>query len=82
MVTKGERGVRDKLGVCDEPTYTTMYIKQINNKVLLYSTGNYIQYLIITYNGKKSKKEYTYITENHFDVHPKLTQQCKSTILQ
>ena len=28
-------------------------IKQINNKVLLHSTGNYIQYLVITYNGKK-----------------------------
>ena len=27
----------------------------MNNKVLLYSTGNYIQYLAITYNGKESK---------------------------
>ena len=26
--------------------YKLLYIKQINNKVLLYSVGNYIQYLI------------------------------------
>ena len=30
--------------------------------------------------GKESEKEYTYM--NHFAVHPKLTQHCKSTILQ
>ena len=28
------------------------------NKDLLYSTGNYIQYLVITYSGKESEKEY------------------------
>ena len=28
------------------------------NKGLLYSTGNYIQYSVITYNGKESEKEY------------------------
>ena len=31
------------------------------NKVLLYSTGNYTQYLVITYTGKESEKEYIYI---------------------
>ena len=31
------------------------------NKDLRYSTGNYIQYLVITYNGKESKKEYIYV---------------------
>ena len=25
------------------------------------STGNYTQYLVITYNGKESEKEYIYI---------------------
>ena len=40
--------------------YTRLYIKQINNKDLPYSTGNYIQYLIITYNGKESEKEQIY----------------------
>ena len=36
--------------------YTPLYIKYINSKILLYSTGNYIQYLAITYNGKGSVK--------------------------
>ena len=40
---------------------TLPYIKQINKKDLWYSTGNYIQYLVITYNGKESEKEYIYI---------------------
>ena len=34
-----------------------LYIEWINNKVLLYSTGNYIQYLVINYNGKESEKD-------------------------
>ena len=29
-----------------------LHIEQINNKVLLYSTGNYIQYPMINHNGK------------------------------
>ena len=33
--------------------YTPLYVKQINNKDLLYSTGNYIQ---LTYNGKELEK--------------------------
>ena len=37
--------------------YTLLYIKYINNKDLLYSTGKSIQYLIITYKGKKSEKK-------------------------
>ena len=40
--------------------YTLLYKKYIN-KDLLYSIGNYIQYLVITYNGKESEKEYIYI---------------------
>ena len=75
MVTKGEGG--DKLGVWDEQIHIT--IQKINNKVLLYSVGNYIQYLAITYTGKESEK---YIHLNHFVIHLKVTQYCKSTILQ
>ena len=41
--------------------YRLLYIKQINNKDLLYSIRNYIQYLVITYNGKESEKEYIYV---------------------
>ena len=33
-------------------------------KDLLYSTGNYIQYLGITYNWQESEKEYKYINGN------------------
>ena len=32
-------------------------IHQINNNDLLYSTGNY-KFLVITYNGKESEKQY------------------------
>ena len=28
------------------------------------STGKYIQYLVITYNGKESEKEFMYVTES------------------
>ena len=38
-----------------------LYMRQINNKVLLYRTGNYIQYLVVNHNGKKSEKQYTYM---------------------
>ena len=41
-----------------------LYIEWINNKVLMCSTGNYIQYLPINHNGKEYKKEcvlYIYI---------------------
>ena len=34
------------------------YIGWINNKVLLYSTENYIQYPVINHNGKEYEKEY------------------------
>ena len=30
----------------------------MNDKVLLYSTGNYIQYTMINHNGKDYEKEY------------------------
>ena len=36
--------------------YKQLYIKQKRNKDVLYNTGKYIQYLIITYNGIESEK--------------------------
>ena len=60
----------------------------MSNKDLLYHIGNYIQYPAIIYDGKESEKEYicayiyTHIQLNHSAVHLKLTQCCKSTILQ
>ena len=41
--------------------YTLLYIKEVTNKDLLYSTGAHTQYLVITYNGKECKKEQSYI---------------------
>ena len=38
-----------------------LYIEWINNKVLLYSTGNYIQYPVINHNGKEYEKECTHM---------------------
>ena len=35
-----------------------------NNNVLLYSTGNYVQYPVINYIGKEYEKEYFCITES------------------
>ena len=38
-------------------------IYKIDNKALLYSTGNSIQYYIMIYMGKESKKERIYLYE-------------------
>ena len=38
-----------------------LYIEWKNNKVLLYSTGKYIQYPVINHNGKACMCIYTYI---------------------
>ena len=35
-----------------------LYIGWINNKVILYSTTNYIQYSVINHNGNEYVKEY------------------------
>ena len=43
------RGYKFEFGI---NRHTLLYIKETNNKDLPYSTGNYIQQLVITYNGK------------------------------
>ena len=53
---RGKVGRRDKLGVGIN-IYTLLYIKQVINKDLLYSTGNSIQYPVIKHNGKEYEKE-------------------------
>ena len=45
-----------------------LYIGWINNKALLYSTGNYTQYPVINHNGKEYEKEYVCITESHYCI--------------
>ena len=59
-VTKGKRGegINWEIGT---DIYTLLYIKQVTNKNLLYSTGNTTQYSVMTYIRKESKKEWIYI---------------------
>ena len=40
--------------------HTLLYVKRVSETDLLHSTGNSTQYLMTTYNGKGSEKEYTY----------------------
>ena len=57
MVAKGEgngRGMQWEVGVSIRKL---LYIEWINNKVLLYSTENYIQYPMINHNGKEYLKK-------------------------
>ena len=71
MVTKGDgRKINEEFGInIHTPviylfTYKTcLYIKQVNSKDLLYSTGNY---LVINYNGRVWKRMYicVYIYRN------------------
>ena len=71
MVTKVEWGAGDdmdwELGI---NRCKVLYMKWVSNKILLYSTGNCIQYCRITYikknlrkvyNGKNFRKVYIYI---------------------
>ena len=60
MVAKGEgsrggKGLESGVSRCK-----LLHIGWINNKVLRYSTGNYIQYPVINHNGKEYEKEYIY----------------------
>ena len=47
------------LGLAD--VNSILYMERINNKALLYSTGNYIQYPMINHNGKEYEKECIYM---------------------
>ena len=53
-----EEGINQELVISK---YKLLYVKHINNKVLLHSIGNYIQYLAIHYSGKEFEKEYAYM---------------------
>ena len=50
---KGKGEGRDKLGVMG--LTECIYTQVINNNDFLFSTENYIQYLVITYNGEESE---------------------------
>ena len=74
-----------------------LYTEWIDKKVLLYSPGNYIWYPVINDNGKEYEKMHIYIhihthivcmcvyvciKLNHLAIQEKLTQYCKSRVLQ
>ena len=68
MVTKGERvgGLYQEFGI---NIYTLLYVKLINNKNLLYSTGNSTQYLVIPTMEKNLKKNvFVYNTHTHTHI--------------
>ena len=62
---RGRGGIKWEFGVS---RCKLLYIEWINNKVPLYSIGNYIQYSMINHNGKEYEKEclniYIYIFVN------------------
>ena len=54
----GEGGLDWEFGI---HTYKVLQIEKISNKVLLYSTGNYIKYPVINWNGKEYEKMYIFV---------------------
>ena len=68
---QGEGACRDRwigsLGLADA---TYFIYRMESNKVLLYSTGNYIHYPVITHNRKEYI--YVYMKLSHFAVYQKL----------
>ena len=61
MVAKGEGvggGMEWEAGVS---RCNLLCMEWINNKVLLYSTGNYVQYPVINHNEKEYQKECIYM---------------------
>ena len=73
QLTRGEKAMNGKLikpvkirtRRKETTTKSTVNCKskvRCNNKVLLCSTGNYIQYSVTNHNGKEYEKEYIYIS--------------------
>ena len=60
MVSKGEGMGKNGLGVWDSQMQTITH-RMGNNKVLLGSTENYIQYPVINHNGKECIYIYIYV---------------------
>ena len=55
LIKPGKTGERRK--ETTKSNISCKYKVRCNNKVLLYSTGNYIQYPILNHNGKEYEKE-------------------------
>ena len=61
LLPRGRRGGGGKNWEFGISRCKLLCIGWINNKVLLYSTRNYIQYPVINHNGKEYEKEYIYV---------------------
>ena len=59
---------------------TTKYLNHVNLAAKIFHLKGHA--CVMTYMGKESKKEWIYVQLIHFAVQQKLTQHCKSTILQ
>ena len=71
VVTTGEKvGINWEFEI---NRYKVLYRKEIN-KVLLYSTGNYIQYPVINHNGKKMNKNIYTHTHTHTHIYIYITE--------
>ena len=79
MVAKGKGGngggMDWEFGVS---RYRLLHIEWIDNKVLLYSTGNCAQYYVAAWMGGESRGEWihVYVWLSRFAVHLKLSQHC------
>jgi len=58
---------RCKLSFIHTHTHTHTHIEYINNKVLLYSTRNYIQYPVINHNEKEFFKKLVSSRKNLYE---------------
>ena len=67
VVAQGREGKGGKEWECGISRTSLLQRRRINNKVLLYSTGNYIQYPMRNHNGK----EYICVQLSHFTVKKK-----------
>ena len=77
-----QAGDGEGLGVWGWNKCKLLHLERRNNKVLLYSTGNYIQFPEINHNGKEYNKIiYMCITESLCCIAESSTHY-KSTILQ
>ena len=56
-----------------------LHLEWISNEVLLYSTGNYIQWNMME--DIMRKRMYIYVYLGHFAAQQKLTEHHKSTII-
>ena len=75
VVVKGEgSGLDCEFGV---GTWKLSHLEWIGNEILLCSTGNCIQSLVM-----EKKKMYVYVSLAHFAIQEKLTDYCKSIIIK